>query len=174
MDAILGGLQAWYAGLKADVERKYGVELTTVGAIGISAMMHGFLPFDKDGRQLAEFRTWRNTMTGEAAERLTALFHFNIPQRWTCAHIYQAILNGEAYVKDIALLTTLAGYIHFRLTGENVVGLGEASGILPVDSRALDYNREMARRFDSLHEMPWSILDIIPRALPAGRAGQAV
>ena len=109
MDLVHQGVQACFANLKADVKAKYGVELTTVGALGVSAMMHGYLPFDRDGKQLAEFRTWRNTITGEAAEKLTALFGFNIPQRWSIAHLYQAILNGEEHVKEIAFLTTLAG-----------------------------------------------------------------
>ena len=115
MDAIHGGLQACYADLKRDVKEKFGVTLTTVGAIGVSAMMHGYLPFDRDGKQLAEFRTWRNTMTGEAAEKLSALFNFNIPQRWSIAHLYQAILNGEKHVKDIAQLTTLANFMRTHL-----------------------------------------------------------
>ena len=112
MDAVHTGIQTCFANLKADVRARYGVELDSVGAIGVSAMMHGYLPFDKDGKQLAEFRTWRNTITGEAAAKLTELFGFNIPQRWSIAHLYQAMLNGEEHVKDIAYLTTLAGYIH--------------------------------------------------------------
>ena len=146
MDTVHTGVRTCFANLNADVKAKYGVDLTTVGAIGVSAMMHGYLPFDKDGRQLAEFRTWRNTITGEAAEKLTALFNFNIPQRWSIAHLYQAILNGEEHVKDIAFLTTLAGYIHWQLTGEKVMGVGEASGMFPIDSEKLDYD-EGARCF---------------------------
>ena len=119
MEAVHRGLQACFAGLMADVAAKFGVRLTTVGAIGVSAMMHGYLPFDKAGRQLVPFRTWRNTITGPAAEKLTELFGFNIPQRWSIAHLYQAILNGEEHVKDVDFLTTLAGYIHWQLTGEN-------------------------------------------------------
>ena len=142
MEAVHSGLQHCFANLKADVKAKFGQELSTVGAIGVSAMMHGYLPFDKDGRQLAEFRTWRNTITGPAAEELTALFGFNIPQRWSIAHLYQAILNGEEHVKDIAFLTTLAGYIHWQLTGEKVMGVGEASGMFPIDSRKLDYDED--------------------------------
>ena len=118
LDMVHSGIQTCFARLKTDVKVKLGCELNRVGAIGVSAMMHGYLPFDKGGKQLVEFRTWRNTITGEAAEKLTALFHFNIPQRWSIAHLYQAILNGEEHVKDIAYLTTLAGYIHWRLTGE--------------------------------------------------------
>ena len=170
MDAVHTGLQTCFANLRADVKAKFGVELTTVGAIGVSAMMHGYLPFDRDGKQLAEFRTWRNTITGEAAEKLTALFGFNIPQRWSIAHLYQAILNGEEHVKDIAFLTTLAGYIHWRLTGEKNMGVGEASGMFPIDSARLDYDEGMLRKFKALTGV--DLRAILPRVLPAGeRAG---
>ena len=171
MDAIHSGLQACYADLKRDVKKKFGLTLTTVGAIGVSAMMHGYLPFDKDGRQLAEFRTWRNTMTGEAAEKLSDLFTFNIPQRWSIAHLYQAILNGEEHVKDIAQLTTLAGYIHYVLTGEKVMGVGEASGMFPIDSDTLDYDEAMVQKFDAVHGQPWKLRDILPKVLNAGENG---
>ena len=166
MDAIHTGLQTCFARLRADVKDNYGVELTEVGAIGVSAMMHGYLPFDKDGRQLAGFRTWRNTITGEAAEKLTALFSFNIPQRWSIAHLYQAILNGEEHVKDIAYLTTLAGYIHWRLTGKKVMGVGEASGMFPIDSATCDYNEGMVQKFKTLTGI--DLRDILPKVLPAG------
>ena len=166
MDAVHTGLRSCFAALKADVKEKYGLELTEVGAIGVSAMMHGYLPFDKDGRQLAEFRTWRNTITGEAAEKLTALFGFNIPQRWSIAHLYQAILNGEEHVKDIAFLTTLAGYIHWRLTGEKLMGVGEASGMFPIDSKALDYDEDMLQKFKALSGI--DLRAILPKVLPAG------
>ena len=171
MEAIRTGLQACYQDLKRDVREKYGVALTTVGAIGVSAMMHGYLPFDKNGKQLAEFRTWRNTMTGEAAEKLSALFHFNIPQRWCIAHLYQAILNEEPHVKDIAQLTTLAGYIHYVLTGEKVMGVGDASGMFPIDSDKLDYDEIMLEKFDAVHGQPWKLRDILPRVLNAGENG---
>ena len=166
MDMVHTGVQTCFANLKADVKAKYGEELTTVGAIGVSAMMHGYLPFDKDGRQLAEFRTWRNTITGEAAEKLTALFGFNIPQRWSIAHLYQAMLNGEEHVKDIAFLTTLAGYIHWRMTGEKLMGVGEASGMFPIDSAKLDYDEEMLQKFNALTGM--DLRAILPKVLPAG------
>ena len=166
MDAVHTGLRSCFAALKADVKEKYGLELTEVGAIGVSAMMHGYLPFDKDGRQLAEFRTWRNTITGEAAEKLTALFGFNIPQRWSIAHLYQAVLNGEEHVKDIAFLTTLAGYIHWRLTGEKLMGVGEASGMFPIDSKALDYDEDMLQKFKALSGI--DLRAILPKVLPAG------
>ncbi len=170
MDAVHTGLQTCFANLKADVRARYGVELTEVGAIGVSAMMHGYLPFDKDGKQLAEFRTWRNTITGEAAEKLTALFGFNIPQRWSIAHLYQAMLNGEEHVKEIAFLTTLAGYIHWRLTGEKLMGVGEASGMFPIDSAKLDYDEGMVQKFKALTGI--DLRAILPRVLPAGeRAG---
>ena len=162
------GLQACYADLRRDVKEKFGCELTTCGAIGISGMMHGYLPFDKDGKQLAEFRTWRNTITGEAASELTELFHFNIPQRWSIAHLYQAILNSEAHIRDIARLTTLAGYIHRKLTGLHVIGVGEASGMFPIDSERIDYDEIMVQKFDALVNMPWKLRDILPKVLSAG------
>ena len=167
MDMVHAGLQRCFAELKADVKEKFGMELNTVGAIGVSAMMHGYLPFDKNGKQLAEFRTWRNTITGEAAEELTALFGFNIPQRWSIAHLYQAILNGEEHVKDIAFLTTLAGYIHWRLTGEKLMGVGEASGMFPIDSAALDYDESMVQKFKALTGVDLRV--ILPKVLPAGK-----
>ena len=165
-DMIHKGLQACYAALKADVKAKFGVTLTEVGGIGISAMMHGYLPFDKDGKQLAEFRTWRNTITGEAAEKLTEALGFNIPQRWSIAHYYQAILNNESHVGDIDYLTTLAGYIHWRLTGLKVMGVGEASGMFPIDSSTNDYNKDMVAKFDALTGK--DLLSILPKVLVAG------
>ena len=165
-DMIHKGIQACYAALKSDVQAKFGVTLTEVGGIGISAMMHGYLPFDKDGKQLAEFRTWRNTITGEAAEKLTEALGFNIPQRWSIAHYYQAILNNESHVGDIDYLTTLAGYIHWRLTGLKVMGVGEASGMFPIDSSTNDYNREMVAKFNSL--TGGDLLSILPKVLVAG------
>ena len=169
MEMVHRGVQTCFTNLKADVKEKFGQELTTVGALGVSAMMHGYLPFDKDGKQLAEFRTWRNTITGEAAEKLTALFDFNIPQRWSIAHLYQAILNGEAHVKDIAFLTTLAGYIHWQLTGEKVMGVGEASGMFPIDSGKLDYDEGMMEKFKALTGI--ELRRILPKVLTAGENG---
>ena len=168
MQAVHTGLQACFADLKRDVKEKFGQELTTVGAIGVSAMMHGYLPFDADGKQLAEFRTWRNTITGEAAEKLTALFGFNIPQRWSIAHLYQAILNKESHIGDIARLTTLAGYIHYMFTGLHVMGVGEASGMFPIDSEKMDYDQTMVEKFDAVSGMSWKLRDILPRVLTAG------
>lgn len=170
---IIGGLQDCYASLRCDVAKRYGVEIHTLAAIGISAMMHGYLPFDADGRMLAAFRTWRNTNTGAAAAELSRLFNFNIPLRWSISHIYQAILNREEHVADIRFLTTLAGYIHFLLTGEKVLGVGDASGIMPVDSATRDYNEVMVKKFDELvapYGYPWKLRDILPRSLNAGEA----
>ena len=169
MESVHTGLRACFNALKADLKEEFGLDLTTVGAIGVSAMMHGYLPFDKDGKQLAEFRTWRNTITGEAAEKLTALFGFNIPQRWSIAHLYQAMLNGEAHVKDIAYLTTLAGYIHWKLTGEKVMGIGEASGMFPIDSETGDYDAVMLQKFLDLTGL--DLRTILPKVLPAGACG---
>ncbi len=168
MEAVTAGVQDCYAKLKQDVLEKFGVPLTKVGAIGISGMMHGYLPFDKDGNQLAAFRTWRNTITGEAAAKLSQVLNFNIPQRWSIAHLYQAILNKEPHVQHIASLTTLAGYLHVTLTGEKVMGIGEASGMFPIDSDTLDYNQEMVEAFDAISGMPWKLRDILPKVLCAG------
>ena len=148
-----------------------------VSAMGISGMMHGYLAFDKDWNLLAPFRTWQNTMTGEAAEQLTAEFGFNIPQRWSIAHLYQAILNGEAHVKNIAHITTLAGYVHYLLTGENVLGVGEASGMFPIDSEALDYDAAMLEKFDALiakYGFAWTARSVLPKVLTAGQAAGAL
>ena len=149
----------------------------TVSAMGISGMMHGYLAFDKDWNLLAPFRTWQNTMTGEAAEQLTAEFGFNIPQRWSIAHLYQAVLNGEAHVKNIAHITTLAGYVHYLLTGENVLGVGEASGMFPIDSEALDYDAAMLEKFDALiakYGFAWTARSVLPKVLTAGQAAGAL
>ncbi|MBQ6315653.1 MAG: FGGY-family carbohydrate kinase [Mogibacterium sp.] len=171
MDLVHKGVQTCYAALRENVRAELGIELETVGAIGVSAMMHGYLPFDKDGNQLAEFRTWRNTITGAAAEELTELFGFNIPQRWSIAHLYQAILNQESHVGDIAFLTTLAGYLHWKMTGCKVMGVGEASGMFPIDSSKLDYDEAMVQKFDALlsaRGFGWKLRDILPEVLTAG------
>ncbi|MBP3541296.1 MAG: FGGY-family carbohydrate kinase [Clostridia bacterium] len=171
LDEVWQGLQDAFANLKADVEKQYGVKLTTAAGMGFSAMMHGYLPFDKDGKQLAEFRTWRNTMTEEAAAKLTELFQFNIPQRWSIAHLCQAMLKGETHVKDIDFLTTLAGYVHWKLTGKRVMGVGEASGMFPIDSNILDYDKAMVEKFDKLAAdmgYTWTLIDILPKVLNAG------
>lgn len=169
--AILQGLQSSYADLKKDVQAKYHVTLKKLGAAGISAMMHGYLPFDADMKLLTPFRTWRNTMTADAAARLTELFSFNMPQRWSLSHLCQAILNNEDHVPQIRFMTTLAGWAHYWLTGEKVLGIGDASGIMPVDSGAMDYDASMIAAFDQLisgRGYPWKLRDILPRALPAG------
>ena len=173
LDTVHTGIQACFANLKKDVEAKFGVKLTTVGALGVSAMMHGYLPFDKDGNQLAEFRTWRNTMTGPAAAELTELFGFNIPQRWSIAHLWQAVLKGEDHLPRLDYLTTLAGYIHRRLTGERSVGIGEASGIFPIDSQKLDYDQTMIDKLDAklaAKGYPWKLRDVLPQVKVAGQA----
>ena len=138
MDDIINGLQSCYRSLAEDVKEKYGEELTTFGSVGISAMMHGYMAFDGEGTLLVPFRTWRNTITAKASEELTALFSYNIPQRWSIAHLYQAILNGEEHVGRIRFLTTLAGFIHWKLTGGKVLGVGDASGMFPIDTETGD------------------------------------
>lgn len=171
LDDVWAGIQDAYAKLATDVREKYGEPLTRVAALGVSGMMHGYLAFNAAGKQLAPFRTWRNTMTEEAAVELTDLFGFNIPQRWSVAHLYQAILNKEAHVKQISLLTTLAGYVHWKLTGQKVLGVGEASGMFPVDSELCTYEAGMLRQFDGLlkaHEIPFKLCEILPTALTAG------
>ena len=141
----------------------------SVDAMGISAMMHGYLAFDKDWNLLTPFRTWQNTMTGEEAAELTELFGFNIPQRWSIAHLWHAIRTGEAHVGKLAHITTLAGYFHYMLTGVNAVGIGEASGMFPIDSETLDYDRGMMEKFDRLiAEQPFTLRDLLPQVLPAG------
>ncbi len=170
LDEIYAGLKGSYASLKADVKEKYGVTLKKLKALGISGMMHGYLPFDSNGNLLADFRTWRNTITGDAADKLTEEFQFNIPQRWSIAHLYQSILNGEEHVKDIAYFTTLAGFIHTLLTGEKVLGIGEASGMFPMDGN--DYNADFINKFDALinGKYPWKLKDILPKVLVAGES----
>ena len=171
-DAIRTGLQSSYADLKKNVSDAFGVTLSRLAGLGVSAMMHGYLPFDKNMKLLVPFRTWRNTITGEAAEKLTDLFQFNMPQRWSLSHLYQAMLNGEGHVKDICLITTLAGWAHFWLTGKKVLGVGDASGIMPVDSDKLYYDTRLIDLFDALPEKSrysWKLKDILPGVLNAGQ-----
>lgn len=176
LNDIWAGLQECYSSLAADVKEKYGVVLTTVGAIGFSAMMHGYMPFNKEGELLVPFRTWRNTITEKASNELTKLFEYHIPQRWSIAHLYQAILNGEDHVKDIDFITTLEGYIHWKLTGQKVIGVGEASGMFPIDLTTKNYNQKMVGQFDALiadRQFSWKLNDILPKVLLAGEdAGQ--
>lgn len=172
LEDVWAGIQDAYRDLTRDYREKYGEALTTVGALGVSAMMHGYLAFDREGRLLAPFRTWRNTTTQAAAEALTARFDFNIPQRWSIAHLYQAMLNGEEHVKDVAFLTTLAGYVHWQLTGEKVLGIGDASGVFPIDSAALDYDAGMMDSFNELlaeKGLPYRLREILPKVLCAGQ-----
>lgn len=171
LEDIWGGLQDCYASLVKDVRDKYGVTLTTIGSMGFSGMMHGYMPFDEKGELLVPFRTWRNTMTGEAVKVLSPLFEFNIPQRWSIAHLYQAILNKEEHVGRIDFFTTLAGYIHWKLSGEKVLGVGEASGMFPIDSTTGDYDENMLAKFDELvskEGFAWNIKEILPKVLNAG------
>ena len=171
LDEVWTGIAVCYRELKQNVLQKYGVTLTTVGAMGFSGMMHGYLPFDAAGNLLAPFRTWRNTTTARAAEELTGLFGFNIPQRWSIAHLRQAMLNGEDHVKNIDHLTTLAGYVHWQLTGEKVLGVCEASGMFPIDDATGDYDAAMMAKFDDLaKDQPWKLANILPKALSAGEA----
>lgn len=171
VEEIWKGLQGSYADLRANVKSEYGVEIESLAAIGISAMMHGYMPFGADGEILVPFRTWRNTNTDAAAAELSRLFDFNIPLRWSISHIYQAILNGEEHVGKIDFLTTLAGYIHWKLTGRRVLGVGDASGMIPVDSEKCDYCADMVAKFDALvapKGYSWKLRDILPEVLPAG------
>lgn len=168
LEDIWKGLQGCYKSLADDVEAKYGEKLTTLGALGFSGMMHGYMPFNAEGELLVPFRTWRNTMTEEACKKLIPVFNFNIPQRWSIAHLYQEILSGEEHVKDIAFFTTLAGYIHWKLSGEKVLGIGEAAGMFPIDSTIMDFDQKMLDQFDGLHNFDWKIRDILPKVLTAG------
>lgn len=168
---IREGLSDCYRNMAEDVKARYGVPVKTLAGIGFSGMMHGYMVFDEAEELLVPFRTWRNTVTGEAAAALTKEFGFNIPQRWSIAHLYQAVLNGEEHVPRIAYMTTLAGYIHWKLTGEKVLGVGEASGMFPIDSQTKDYNKRMMRQFDGLiapRGFGWKLEEILPRVLPAG------
>ena len=182
IDDIWKGVSECFKNLKIDVKNKFDIDLISVGSIGISAMMHGYLAFDKDDNLLVPFRTWRNTMTENAAAVLTEKFAFNIPQRWNIAHLYQAVLNEEPHVKDIYFLTTLAGYVHWKLTGKKVLGIGDASGVFPVDSDEKFYVKKMLNQFDELvsshtssdaRNFNWKLKDILPEVLTAGvRAGE--
>ena len=171
LDDVWSGLQGSFFNLAEDVQKRYGVKLTKVGAIGISAMMHGYLAFDKDDKLLVPFRTWRNTTTEKAAAALTGKFQFNIPQRWSIAHLYQAILNKEAHVNDIAFFTTLAGFVHWKLTGQKVIGIDDASGMFPIDSSINNYNQGMLKQFDEMVKpsgFGWDIAALLPKVLTAG------
>lgn len=168
LEDIWAGVQDSYAKMAAEVKEKYGTELIKIGAIGFSAMMHGYMAFDKSGKLLVPFRTWRNSITEEASEKLTELFNYNIPQRWSIAHLYQAILNKEEHVNDISFITTLAGYIHWKLTGKKVLGVDEASGMFPIDINTKQFDKTMTDKFNSLLSTPWELQDIMPEVLLAG------
>ena len=171
LDDIWQGLQASYKAMADDYQARHGEKLTTISGIGVSAMMHGYLPLDSRHNPLTEFRTWRNTSTGEASHVLTPLFGINIPLRWSIAHLYQAILNGEQHIPEIATITTLAGYVHLKLTGENLLGVGDASGVFPIDSITGQYHIGNLAAFDNLvadKSFPWKLADILPGVLPAG------
>ena len=171
LEDIWTGLQDSYQKMAQDAKEKYGATITKLGAVGFSAMMHGYMAFDEEDQLLVPFRTWRNTMTQQASDELTELFQFNIPQRWSIAHLYQAILNGEEHVSKIKFQTTLAGYIHWKLTGKKVLGVGEASGMFPIDMNTGNYNARMIQQFDEKiadRGFDWKLEEILPEVLTAG------
>ena len=171
IEAIWSGLQDCYADLRTNVKNAYGIEIETLAAIGVSAMMHGYMPFNKKEEILVPFRTWRNTNTGRSAAALSELFVYNIPLRWSISHLYQAILDNEAHVNEIDFLTTLAGYVHWQITGEKVLGIGDASGMLPIDPTTHNYSAEMVAKFNKLiapKEYNWKLEEILPKVLSAG------
>ena len=172
VEAIWYGLQDCYANLRADVLKQYDTEIEILAGIGVSAMMHGYMAFNEKEEILVPFRTWRNTNTAKAAAALSELFVYNIPLRWSISHLYEAILDNEEHVSDINYLTTLAGFIHWQITGNKVLGIGDASGMLPIDPETKQYNAEMVRKFDELiapKGFSWKLLDILPRILEAGK-----
>ncbi len=170
LEDIWTGLQDCYSNMAFAVEHQYGIKLKKIGAIGFSAMMHGYMVFDKDDNLLVPFRTWRNNNAEYAGDKLTELFNYHIPARWSIAHLYQAILNGEEHVKDIVFQTTLEGYIHWMLTGKKVIGIGEASGMFPVDPATKQYDKGMLEKFNNLvkGKVPFKVEDILPKILLAG------
>lgn len=177
LDAIWKGLQDCYQNMAKDVKNQYGIALETIGAVGFSAMMHGYMAFDKAGELLVPFRTWRNTITEEASKKLTEVFQYNIPQRWSIAHLYQAILNKEEHVSSVTYFTTLAGYVHWKLTGQQVLGVGEASGMFPIDIETGEFDKKMMGQFNELiasEKFSWKLEDIIPKVLTAGENAGAL
>lgn len=176
LEEIWKGVQKSYRNMAETVRDKFGVAVQTTGAIGFSGMMHGYMVFDKDENLLTPFRTWRNNITAPASEALTGLFNYPIPQRWSIAHLYQAILNHEEHISDIAFLTTLAGYIHWKLTGQKAIGIGEASGVFPIDLKTKGFNLQMITQFNELisqRNLLWRLEDILPTVLVAGaKAGE--
>jgi len=172
LDAIWNGLQSSYKNLVQNIKKEYGLELKKIGVIGFSAMMHGYLPFNKEGELLVPFRTWRNNFTEDASKKLTETFAHPIPQRWSVAHLYHAVTNEEEHVSDIDFMTTLEGFIHWKLSGKKVIGIGEASGMFPVDLKTKDFNKEMMEKFTELvadYNLPWKIEKILPEPLVAGK-----
>lgn len=171
LEDVWAGLQESYRELNNEVMQRYDASLKTIGAIGFSAMMHGYMAFDVDGNLLVPFRTWRNTITGQASSELTDIFQFNIPQRWSISHLYQAVLNKESHIGNISYLTTLAGYVHWKLTGQKVLGIGEASGMFPIDSQTHDYHAQMIQQFNAQlnnENISWKLENILPQVLVAG------
>jgi sugar (pentulose or hexulose) kinase len=171
LEEIWKGVQDSYQKMAGEVKHTYGITLQTVGSIGVSAMMHGYMAFDKEGELLVPFRTWRNNITEQASKELTELFNYQVPQRWSIAHLYQALLNQEEHISDINFQTTLAGYIHWKLTGEKVLGVGEASGVFPIDLNTKNYNQSMINQFNDLaaqRNLPWKLDDILPKVMVAG------
>ncbi len=172
MDEIMAGLSGCYAKLKADVKEKYGITLKKLKAIGVSAMMHGYLAFNNKDELLVPFRTWRNTITGEASAKLSELFDYPIPERWSISHLYQAILNGEKHIPDVAFFTTLAGFIHWKLSGKKVLGVGDASGMFPIDTKTGEYNKSFIEKFNNLikdKNLSWKLEQILPEIIFAGK-----
>ncbi len=177
MDDVWAGLSAAYRDMADNVNKEFGVTIEALSAIGISGMMHGYIALDKDNHLLVPFRTWRNNITGEASKALTELFNYPIPQRWSIAHLYQCILNGEAHVPDVRFITTLAGYVHWKLTGQKVLGVGEASGAFPIDIKTKQFNSRMIQAFDDKVKdkgYGWKLAEILPEVLDAGQPAGAL
>jgi sugar (pentulose or hexulose) kinase len=176
LEDVWKGVQSSYQRMVSNVKAQFGVDIKTTRSIGISGMMHGYMVFDKSGNLLTPFRTWRNNITGQASEALTALFNYPIPQRWSIAHLYQAIMNQEKHISDISFMTTLAGYIHWKLTGQKVMGIGEASGVFPIDLKTKGFNMQMIGQFNELvspQNLPWKLENIMPTVLVSGeKAGE--
>ncbi|MHB8065522.1 MAG: FGGY family carbohydrate kinase, partial [Ruminiclostridium sp.] len=176
LEDVWKGVQSSYQKMVNNVKDQFGVTIETTGSIGISGMMHGYLVFDQSGNLLTPFRTWRNNITGQASEALTKLFNYPIPQRWNISHLYQAILNQEEHISEIDYMTTLAGYIHWKLTGQKVMGIGEASGVFPIDLKTKAFNSQMIGQFNQLispQKLPWYLENILPTVLLAGaKAGE--
>lgn len=177
LDAVWQGVQECYRNLAQNIKDLYGINLMRAGSLGISGMMHGYMPFDRKGKLLVPFRTWRNTITLKAAEKLTGIFHYNIPQRFSISHLYQAVLNHEWHLSQLDFFTTLAGYVHWQLTGEKVLGVGEASGMFPINIQTKKFNQSMIEQFDTLvadRNFPWKLEQILPKVLTAGECGGAL